>query len=107
MMRNMASRITELLTQQKLTQKELSLKTGITESSISHYVNGDRVPRGANLTRIADALGTTTDDLLRKESNDIGYNNEYDEVKMLIARNACRMSKDERYDLIRILMRDE
>lgn len=51
--------------------KELSLKTGITESSISHYVNGDRVPRGANLTKIADALGTTTDDLLRKESNDI------------------------------------
>ena len=107
MVSNMASRITELLTQQEMTQKELSLKTGITESSISHYVKGNRVPRGTNLTKIADALGTTVDYLLRKESDSIGYGNEIDEVKMLIARNACRMSKDERFDLIRILMKDE
>lgn len=107
MVRNMASRISELLTQQKLTQKELSQQTGITESSISHYVKGDRVPRGANLTKLASALGTTTDYLLKEENDSVSFNSEVDEVKMLIARNACKMTKAERYDLIRILMEDE
>ena len=51
MMRNMACQITDLLSQKKMTQKELALKTGITESSISHYVKGNREPRGANLTK--------------------------------------------------------
>lgn len=106
MVRNMASQITELLTQQKLTQKELAKITGITESSISHYVKGDRIPRGANLTKIAKALGTTTDYLLRNEGDNMDTI-EIEEVKMLIARNAYKMSKDEKYDLVRILMKDE
>ena len=106
MMRNMACQITDLLSQKKMTQKELALKTGITESSISHYVKGNREPRGANLTKI-EALGTTTDYLLRNESDSIGYNNDLYEVKMLIARNASKMTKDERLDLIRMLMKED
>ena len=106
MMRNMACQITDLLSHKKMTQKELALKTGITESSISHYVKGNREPRGANLTKIAEALGTTTDYLLRNESDSIGYNNDLYEVKMLIARNASKMTKDERLDLIQMLMKE-
>ena len=46
MARSMTYRIKEMIDQMGITQKELSEKTGITESAISHYVKGDRVPRG-------------------------------------------------------------
>ena len=100
MERNMASRIAELLAQQKLTQKELSQKSGITEAAISRYIKGDRVPRGVNLAKIADALGTSTDYLLGQDTFD---GDEKKLVKTLIARNASKMTQDERIELVRIL----
>ena len=39
------------------TQRELSEMTGITDVTISRYVNGLRVPKVTNLKKIADALG--------------------------------------------------
>lgn len=77
---NMANRISNLLTQKGMTQKELAQKSGITESAISHYIKGDRVPRGVNLVKIANALGTSTDFLLNlgddDKGNDFGITNE-------------------------------
>ena len=52
MARSIASRMAELLAQQKLTQKELAQRSGITEAAISRYIKGDRAPRGVNLAKI-------------------------------------------------------
>ena len=103
MARSMTYRIKEMLDQKGITQKELSEKTGITEPAISHYVKGDRVPRGANLVKIAKALGTTADDLL---SGDREMDKESDLVfaKSLIARNAADMTMDEKMEFVRLLM---
>jgi transcriptional regulator with XRE-family HTH domain len=103
MARTLTYRIKEMLMQKELTQKELSEMTGITESAISHYVKGDRVPRGANLVKIAKALGTTADDLL---SGDCEMDKERDLVfaKSLIARNASEMSMEEKMEFVRLLM---
>lgn len=74
MARRITNRMSQLLTERNMTQKELALSAGITESAVSHYIKGDRVPRGVNLIKIAKALGTTTDDLLGndegKQEND-------------------------------------
>lgn len=59
-----SERISELMSQYKLTQKELAIKAGVTESAMSYYVKGERTPRSDVLTRIAKALNTTTDYLL-------------------------------------------
>ncbi len=102
----MNSRIKEALVQKGISQKGLSEMTGLTESTISHYVRGDRVPRGANLAKIANALGTTTDDLLREDrtankENDLIY------AKTLIARNASEMTTEEKMEFVRLLIDKE
>lgn len=102
MAKEVAKRIEEMLSLRKMTQKELSQAANITESAISHYIKGDRTPRGVNLIKIARALGTTTDYLLEQDSlqND---ENDMEVVKTLIARNAEKMTKEQKLELVGIL----
>lgn len=96
------NKISELLTERGISQKELSIKANITESAVSHYIKGDRVPRGVNLAKIATALDTTTDYLLG-----VGETPDKDEdialAKTLIARNAGDLTESERLELISLL----
>ena len=102
MANKIGKRISELLTERGISQKDLSIKANITESSVSHYVNGDRIPRGVTLAKIATALDTTTDYLLG-----VGETTDKDEdialAKTLIARNAGDLSETERLELISLL----
>jgi len=102
----MTNRIKELLEMQGISQKALSDMTGITESAISRYVKGERVPRGANLIKLADALGTTADDLL---DSDRGVDKDKDlkYAKTLIARNASNMTRGEKMEFINLLLGGE
>ena len=106
MRKDISSRISELLLEQNMTQKDLAITTGITESSVSHYVKGDRVPRGINLLKIANALGTTTNDLLDQDS-EIDKEGDMRVVKTLIARNASAMTNKEKKELLDILFNEE
>ena len=102
MSRSQTNRIAELLAIRGMSQKELALAANITEAAISHYIKGDRVPRGVNLIKIAKALGTTTDYLLKNDEI-VDKDEDMRIVKMLIARNAEAMSKEEKMELIEIL----
>ncbi len=103
---NMAGRIAALLEEKKMTQKDLALTAQITESAVSHYLNGDRIPRGVNLMKIAKALETTTDYLLEQEG-DFDQENDLKIAKTLIARNAPNMTKSEKMELLSIIMGDD
>lgn len=103
MERSITNRIGELLSEHDMTQKELAKAAGLTESAVSHYVKGDRVPRGANLIKIARALGTTTDYLLNQDENK-SMESDMKVVKTLIARNASKMKKEEKMELMGILL---
>lgn len=105
MERNIANRIVELLSERNMTQKELAEAAGLTESAVSHYVKGDRVPRGANLIKMARALETTTDYLLNQDDNK-NIQGDMKVVKTLIARNASKMTKEEKMELLSILLGD-
>ena len=48
-----------------LTQKELAEKADVTESQISQIETGKRKPSFETLLKISEALGCTTDDLVR------------------------------------------
>ena len=103
---SVTNRITELLQEKRMTQKQLAQASGITESAVSHYVKGDRVRRGVNLKKIANALGTTTDYLLSQD----GVADKEDDlkvVKTLIARNAATMSNAEKMELLSILFNED
>lgn len=106
MERGMANKLSALLLKRHMTQKELAQASNITESAISHYIKGDRVPRGVNLKKIADALGTTTDFLLT-EIDESRLESDMDVVKTLIARNASQMTKEEKMELVSILISEE
>lgn len=93
------NKIVELLKQSNMTQKELSEATGITESAISRYVKGDRLPRGVNLIKLAQALKTTPESLIDEETNDV------ETIKALIARNAGSLTDNEKLEIITLLTR--
>ena len=52
-MDNAGIRIRALLKEKNMTQKQLAKLTGVTESALSHYVKGDRIPSGDALANIA------------------------------------------------------
>lgn len=80
-----------------MTQKELANATGITESAISRYIKGDRIPRGVNLIKLAHALKTTPENLINENVNEI------ETIKTLIARNAGNLTDNEKIEIISIL----
>lgn len=61
---DMGLKIATILRQQKMRQKDLAARTGITESAISKYISGKMTPRADTLTRIAAALHTSSDYLI-------------------------------------------
>lgn len=95
-------RLALLLQQKNMTQKDLAARAGVTEAAMSHYLKGDRTPRASVITRIAVVLGTTVDYLM--SGNEVDSAGEIGYAKRLIARNAHQMSKDEKMDIIKILM---
>jgi transcriptional regulator with XRE-family HTH domain len=99
------ARLLALLQEQRLTQKQLSLKVGITEAAMSHYIKGDRIPRSSVLAGIAAALGTTSDYLM--EGNPDQSISDFARVRRLIARNTKQMSMAEKKELIDLLLSDE
>ena len=98
-------RLENLLKVRGITQKELAQKAGVTEAAVSHYVKGDRTPRSVVLSRIAMALGTTSDYLMEGVPQD--YINEIGYAKRLIARNVDQMTNAEKREILSILLGDK
>ena len=97
-MDNAGIRIRALLKEKNMTQKQLAKLTGVTESALSHYVKGDRIPSGDALANIACALSTTANYILGKEDV-LDLSN----VKRILARNKNEMTNQEKAELIDLL----
>ena len=50
-----------------MSQADLARKLGITQIAVSNWENGYNCPKSTRLKDVADALGCTVDELLRKE----------------------------------------
>ncbi len=101
--KDMGVRIAETLQKQKMTQKELAARIGVTEGVISRYISGDREPKPEMLANIATALHTTSDFLLGIENEE--YN--HARVRRIIARNSSHMTEQEKRELINALFGEE
>ena len=55
-----AKKVSELMKQKGINQKQLSKLSGITESSISRYLEGNKIPRMDIVVNIANALEVET-----------------------------------------------
>lgn len=94
--------ISELLKDRNMTQKQLAELVGVTESALSHYIKGDRIPSGDILANIACALNTTANYILGKEDI-LDFSN----VKRILARNKNEMTNQEKAELINLLFGDD
>lgn len=98
-------RLADLLQQKHLTQKELAEKAGVTQAAMSHYVKGDRYPRASVMSRIAEVLDVTVEFLVN--GADKNAEEELAHATRLIARNVEQMTKEQKMQIISILMEDE
>lgn len=104
MKQKLNERLAELIEQHGYTQKELAQKAGVTEAAMSHYLKGDRVPRASVLMRLAETLGVTTDYLMG--GDDENGLDDIQRAQRLIARNVYQMTKEQKMNIIKILMSD-
>lgn len=57
------SNIRYFLKKKNMSQIELAIKIGLTEASVSRYVNGERIPKITVCLKIAEVLGCEVSDL--------------------------------------------
>lgn len=100
-------RISDLLRKNGLTQHELADQVGVTEVSMSRYINGDRTPKGPIIANMAKALHTTSDYLLGQETQEEDSELEYYRTQRAIARNAANWTQKQKADLVNALFGSE
>lgn len=91
-------RLALLLNQMGLSQKELAIKTELTEAAVSRYIAGVREPRAITVSKIAKALGVSPQVLLGEEADE-----DVEGAVRLIARNAGSLTEEQRTQLISAL----
>ncbi len=94
-------RIAILLKENGMSQRELAMRVGATESAISKYIKGEREPRAELLANIATVLKTTSEYLLGLDN---GSETSFGTVKALCARAAKEMSQEEKNELIMTIL---
>jgi len=103
----LGTRISDLLEQQGLSQRELADRIGVTEVSMSRYIKGERTPKGPIIANIAKVLHTTSDFLLGHETEESDPEIEYYRTQRAIARNAKKWTKKQKADLVNALFEIE
>ena len=94
-------RLKSIMQKQGLTQKELAIRSGITEASMSKYLSGERTPRIDVIINLSRALEVTTDELLCETDNNI--RNDFFEAKTVLARGLENISDEDKAKLIAII----
>lgn len=105
-MNTLGDRIAESLKTIGLTQRELAKKIGVTEVSVSKYINNKRTPNGNIIAKMATALHTTSDYLLGTEKTET-FDAEYYKIHRLIAHNASHMSIAQKKELVNALFESD
>ncbi len=101
--KELGERISALIKNQGIQQKDLAEQIGITETAMSRYIAGTRDPKPDTIANMATALHTTSDYLLGID-NDV-FN--FYKVRRVIARNASSMTDQEKKALIDALFGEE
>lgn len=98
--------ISEKLKAMGLSQKEFAEQVGVKESSISHYINGERVPRGAILLKIANLLNISTETLLGIKDEDSSEEKQlsFETVHEFLFRNGKDLTPEQKRKLVEVLI---
>jgi len=94
-------KVTELMNQRNISQKQLSQLSGITESSISRYLHSEQRPRMDIVVNIAKALHVETEYLL--DDSERGES-AYSSIATAIARKGNELTAEEKNQLIALIL---
>ncbi len=95
----LAENLTELLKKNNMSQRELAEMVGVSDVSMSRYVNGDRMPKGPVLANMARALQTTSEDLLGQDTEKDPELAFY-QIRRTIIRNAKHWTPEQKAELV-------
>ena len=95
----LGKRVSVLLKAHGLSQKELAGRIGVTECSMSRYMNGERVPKWPIVVDIADALYTSVEDLIGPGTGSDPVSG-YQLTQRAIARYAESWTQEQKADLV-------
>ena len=101
-MKKIGDRIMWLIKEKKMSQKDLAIKAGVTESALSRYLKNERQPKAEILANIATALDTTSDYLVSGKADETNFA----EIYRFVARGAKNMKREEKMKLMRLLLDD-
>ncbi|MBR0137430.1 MAG: helix-turn-helix transcriptional regulator, partial [Erysipelotrichaceae bacterium] len=96
-------RVKELMKSKNINQKQLSEQSGITEASVSRYLNGERTPRIDIVSNFAKVFGVTVDEIIADEFTKMST---YDSIANAIARDGGQLTEAEKEKLISLLRGD-
>ena len=94
-------KVTKLMNQRGITQKQLSVLSGVTESSISRYLHSTKTPRMDIVVNIAKALHVETEFLLDEEERS---ESAYNSIATAIARKGNELTPEEKNRLISLIL---
>lgn len=94
-------KVLKLMEQKGITQKELSKRSGIAESSISRYLHSEKMPRMDVVINFAKALEVDIEYLLdEKEKSESAYIT----IATAVARKGSELTAEERNRLIALIL---
>lgn len=94
-------KVSQLMNERNINQKQLSQLSGITESSISRYLHSSQRPRMDIVVNIAKVLHVETEYLLdEEEKSESAYNS----IATAIARKGNELSAEEKNQLIALIL---
>ena len=97
-----SEKVLELMNQRGWNQKKLAEESGITVSSVSRYLRGDRTPRMDIIINFSKALGVTAEYLLQEDTET--NLTPFVEIATAIARNGSELTSDEKNKLIALIL---
>ena len=106
-MKNIGERLSHLLKQNGMTQRELAKKVNVTEAAMSRYMQGTRVPRAETLSKMAKNLNTTTDFILTGENLtplEESFSKDFYEMYKIAIKISPKMTMQQRKTIIDILL---
>ncbi len=93
-----SERLACILSERKLSQRELAHMCGVDEASMSRYVNGSRKPCMDVLVRIAGELGVSVEYLTGNEKE-----LPFREIKHLLCANLAHLTDEQRLELMEMI----
>ena len=102
-MEKLGDRITILLKEKHIAQKDLAIEVGVTESALSRYINNEREPKLEVLANLATALDTTVDYLTTGAKPET----DFDEIYRLVARSSYTLTETQKMQIIEAVMKNK